>query len=135
MPADAFFDTSVLVYLVAGDPRRSPIAEDLLESGGCVSVHVLNELVAVMRRKLRMPWNLVLETTGLIRALCEPPVPITVEMHDKAVAIAQRFKFHIYDSLVIAAALACRCSVLYSEDMQDGQKVETLRIRNPFRSV
>lgn len=68
-------------------------------------------------------------------SLCEPPVPITLDVHDKGVGIAQRFRYQIYDSLVIASALACRCTVLYSEDMQDGQTIETLRIRNPLRRV
>lgn len=135
MPADVFFDTSVLIYAVAQDPDRTAVAEQLLLSGGFVSVQVLNELVAVTRRKLQMPWNQVLETTQLIRSLCEPPVPITLDVHDKGVGIAQRFRYQIYDSLVIASALACRCTVLYSEDMQDGQTIETLRIRNPFRSA
>ncbi|HSS51364.1 MAG TPA: PIN domain-containing protein, partial [Thermoanaerobaculia bacterium] len=71
MPADVFFDTSVLIYAVAQDPDRTAVAEQLLLSGGFVSVQVLNELVAVTRRKLQMPWNQVLETTQLIRSLCE----------------------------------------------------------------
>jgi predicted nucleic acid-binding protein len=133
MPADVFFDTSVLVYAAAEDARRTPIAERLLFAGGFISVHVLNELVAVARRKLQLPWKNVLETTELVRSLCEAPIPLTIEAHEKAVAISQRFGYHIYDSLVIAAALACRCSILYTEDMQDGQIIETLRLRNPFK--
>ncbi len=132
MPADVFFDTSVLICAVTQDPRRTPVAEKLLVSGGFISVHVLNELVAVVRRKLQMPWKNVIQTTDLIRSLCETPIPLTVELHEKAISISQRFRYHIYDSLVIAAALACRCSILYSEDMQDGQVVETLQISNPF---
>ncbi len=52
MPAKAFFDTNVLIYAITqGDPR-SEIAEKLLAVGGVVSTHVLNEFVAVARRKL-----------------------------------------------------------------------------------
>jgi predicted nucleic acid-binding protein len=32
----------------------------------------------------------------------------------------------------VAAALSARCSILYSEDLQDGQKIDQLTIRNPF---
>jgi predicted nucleic acid-binding protein len=49
--------------------------------------------------------------------------------------ISQRHKYHIYDSLVIAAALEAGCAILYSEDMQDGHSIESLRIRNPFRNL
>jgi predicted nucleic acid-binding protein len=34
--------------------------------------------------------------------------------------------------LILAAALEAGCTVLYSEDMQDGQKIDSLTIRNPF---
>ena len=38
-----------------------------------------------------------------------------------------------YDSLVIAAALDAGCTRLYTEDLQDGQRIESLTIENPFR--
>ncbi len=135
MPADSFFDTTVLVYAVAQVDERTPIAEQLLVSGGCISVHVLNEFVAVAQRKLRMQWNEILEATTVIRSLCEPPFPLTIEMHEEALRISQRYKYGIYDSLVIAAALEGGCSVLYSEDMHHAQSIGSLSIRNPFRKA
>ncbi len=134
MPVSCFFDTTILVYAAAQADRRTAAAEKLLVGGGRISVHVLNEFVAVARGKLHMPWKEVVEATTVIRTLCELPVPLTVQMHEEALRICQRYKYHIYDSLVIAAALASGCSVLYSEDMQDGQTIDSLRIRNPFRN-
>jgi predicted nucleic acid-binding protein len=133
MPADSFFDTSILMYALAQRDRRSDAVDKLLLSGGYISVQVLNELVAVARRKLHMHWEDILAATAAIRSLCEAPVALTVAMHDEALRISQRYKYHIYDSLVIAAALEAGCAVLYSEDMQDGQLIESIRIRNPFR--
>jgi predicted nucleic acid-binding protein len=135
MPADCFFDTTILVYAAAQTDRRTVIAEELLVGGGRISVHVLNEFVAVARRKLRMPWKEILEATAVIRTLCESPLPLTLEIHEEALRICQRYKYHIYDSLVIAAALESACTVLYSEDMQDGQVIDSLQICNPFRSA
>lgn len=80
-------------------------------------------------------WKEILEATTVIRSLCEPPFPLTIEMHDEALRISQRYKYGIYDSLVIAAALEGGCSVLYSEDMQHGQSIGSLKIRNPFRQA
>jgi len=82
-----------------------------------------------------MSWKEVVAATDLIRSLCGNPVPLTIEIHENAVRISQRYRYHIYDSLVIAAALQARCSVLYSEDMQHGQTIDTVRIVNPFRAV
>ena len=131
----AFFDTNVLIYAFAKDERRTKIAETLLSGGGVVGVQTLNEFVAVAVRKLAMPWDDVLEALSAIRVLFPSPVPLTVRTHDVALRIARRYGYRIYDSLVIAAALEARCNTLFSEDMKDGQAVEGLTIRDPFREV
>ena len=130
----AFFDTNVLIYAFAKDDRRTKIAETLLAGGGVLGVQTLNEFVAVAVRKLGMPWEEVLEALGAIRVLFPSPVPLTVQTHDRALRIAGRYGYHIYDSLVIAAALEARCNTLFSEDMNDGQTVEGITIRDPFRA-
>lgn len=132
MPADAFLDTTVLIYAVKGDDARSEIAEGLLAAGGTVSVQALNEFAAVARRKLQMNWSEIQQALAAIRTLCGAPVPITVEIHESGLRIARRHGFHIYDSLMIAAAQASGCTTLYSEDMQHGQKIGAVRVRNPF---
>lgn len=132
MPAEVFFDTSVLIYVVTRNDTRSEAARSLLLDGGTVSVQVLNEFVSVARRKLRMPWGEIEEALSFIRVLCGEPVPVTIEIHDTAMKIAQRYGFHIYDSLMIAAAYDAECSTFYSEDMQHGQRIGSLRVHNPF---
>jgi len=132
MPAEVFFDTSVLVYVVTRNDARSEAARGLLLDGGTVSVQVLNEFVSVARRKLRMPWEEVEEALSFIRILCGDAVPITIRIHEVALKIAQRYGFHIYDSLMIASASEAGCRTLYSEDMQHSQKIESLKIKNPF---
>jgi predicted nucleic acid-binding protein len=130
---EAFFDTNVLIYAVALDDPRNARAEELLASGGTISVQILNEFVSVARRKLSMPWRNVLEALDAFRVLCPSPLPITIEMHEAALKIAARHGYGIYDALVVAAALQARCTILYSEDFQNGQKIDgRLTIRNPF---
>jgi predicted nucleic acid-binding protein len=133
MPVRVFFDTNVLIYAVAlGDPRNAR-AEELLASGGTISVQILNEFVSVARRKILMSWHDVREALDAFRVLCPSPLPITMEMHQAALKIAEKHRFGIYDALVIAAALDAGCAVLYSEDFQDGQTFDgQLTIRNPF---
>jgi predicted nucleic acid-binding protein len=98
-----------------------------------IGVQTLNEFGAVAARKLGMPWEEILDALSALRELCpSPPVPLTVKTHDAALRIAGRYGYHIYDSLVIAAALEARCNTLFSEDMNDGQTIEGLTIRNPF---
>jgi predicted nucleic acid-binding protein len=132
MSGKVFFDTSVLIYAIAGDDGRSAQAESLLAAGGNLSVQVLNEFAAVARRKLNMSWKEISEALGAVRVLCEPPGPLTIAIHDAAVRIAEFYGYHIYDSLILAAALDAKCNLLYSDDMQDGQTIDSLTIRNPF---
>ncbi len=44
----------------------------------------------------------------------------------------ERWRYSLYDSLILAAALDGGCRTLYSEDLQDGQTIETLTIVDPF---
>ena len=135
MSGSAFFDTNVFVYAVVQDDPRSQRAEDLIAGGGTVSVQVLNEFVDVVRRKAKMPWDEVRIAIGDINALCPAPLPITIDTHLRALAIAEKYGFRIYDALIVASALEARCTILYSEDMQDGQVIDgRLTIRNPFKT-
>ena len=95
----------------------------------------MNEFTAVVRRKLKMLWEEVNEALAAIRAVCEPVVPLTVATHETALKIAARYGYHIYDSLILAAALESGCSILSSEDMQDGLQIEGLTIQNPFFKI
>jgi predicted nucleic acid-binding protein len=81
-----------------------------------------------------MPWENIVEALAAVRVLCAAPVAITVDTHDAALRIAQRYGFHIYDSLIVAAAIEAGCTTLYSEDMQHNQTIGSLTVRNPFRS-
>jgi predicted nucleic acid-binding protein len=134
MPGNAFFDTNVLIYAVAQNDPRSAKAEALLAGGGAISVQVLNEFASVARRKIHMSWSELTEALHAIRVLCPSPSPITVETHDTALAIAQKYGYEIYDALIAASALEAGCTTLYSEDMQHRQVLEgRLTIFNPFK--
>lgn len=132
MPANVFFDTSVLVYLAVQDDARAEAAFQLLADGGVLNTQVLNEFVNVARRKMRMDWDEVEQTLEDIRVASEPIRPLTLEIHEVGVQIARRYGFRIYDALIVAAALDAGCTTLYSEDLQDGQRIGALMIRNPF---
>jgi predicted nucleic acid-binding protein len=135
MSAKPFLDTNVVLYAFReGDSRRQK-AEALLVKGGLISVQVLNEFAAVARRRLNKSWQEVRRALAILRVFCPEPATLTVKTHEAALRIAERYKYSIYDGLIIAAALETGCNVLYSEDLQDGQVIEnSLTIRNPFMS-
>jgi predicted nucleic acid-binding protein len=132
---ERFFDTNVVLYLLSSDTAKADRAEELLALGGTISVQVLNEFVAVASRKLRMPWLEVREVLAQVRAVCEV-VPMTVETHEQALYLAERYGLSVYDALIVSAALLAGCKTLYSEDLQDGQVIERrLTVCNPFVAV
>lgn len=127
----AFLDTNVLLYLLSNDAAKAERAEGLVASGGVISVQVLNEFANVARRKFAASWDVVHETLDLLKDALTVE-PLTVESHEVALAIAERYRFSIYDSLILAAALGAGCDLVYSEDLQDGQAISELKVRNPF---
>ena len=130
--ADSFFDTSVLLYLLSDDPVKADRIENLLSARGVISVQVLNEFAVVALRKLRMPLNEVREILDTIRRVCDVE-PITIETHDRGLAVCERYRFSLYDSMLVAAALISGVEILYSEDLQHGQVIDDqLRVTNPF---
>ena len=128
-----FFDTNVVLYAFRQDDSRAEVAEALLGDGGTLSVQVLNEFVAVAWRKFGKKWEDIRRALDVLRVLCPEPVALTVETHERAVGIAERYGYSIFDSLIIAAALHAGARTLYSEHMRDGQAIDGLTIRNPFR--
>jgi len=132
MPAaDVFFDSNVLLYLLSDDAQKAQRARALLLSGGVISVQVLNEFASVAVGRKAVDFAELKEILSAIRAACTVK-PVDVETHERGMEVAERYRFSIYDSLIVAAALRAGCSSLYTEDLQDGQIIERLTIRNPF---
>jgi len=130
----AFIDTNVIVYLASGDARKADRSEKILAAGGVLSVQVLNEYVSVARRKLALSWTETREVIAAVKSACEI-VPSSVEAQAAAMRISETSQLSIYDASIVAAALEAGCDTLLSEDMQHGQKFETLSIVNPYRSL
>jgi predicted nucleic acid-binding protein len=132
MPAaEPFIDTNILLYLLSADTAKADRAEALVDRGGVISVQVLNEFASVATRKLSITVPEVRDILTTVRTLCDV-VPLSVQTHDLALDLAERYHLSIFDALIIAAAVLAKCGTLYSEDMQHGQKIEGLTIRNPF---
>jgi predicted nucleic acid-binding protein len=126
-----FLDTNILLYLLSGDPRKADLAEGLVVPGATINVQILNEFASTTIRKLGMKPPAVRDILRTIRRLCTVR-DLTVSTHDRGFDLAERYGFSLYDALVVAAAIDAGCQTLYTEDMQHGQRVGGLIIRNPF---
>jgi predicted nucleic acid-binding protein len=126
-----FFDTNVLTYLTDKEEARAPRTEDLLVDGGVISVQVLNEFALVARRKVGLSWAETRDFLDTFRATLEV-VPVTIEVHERGLDLAERYDLNVYDGMIVAAAQLADCTVLYSEDMHDGLVIDRLTVRNPY---
>jgi len=135
----AFIDTNVLIYWVDAGPRAD-VVEQLLANYCVISVQVLNEFANVLGKKRAMALADIQELSNTLIDLCEV-VDLSVHTHQTALALMANYKLSLYDANIVAAAGLSTCTVLYSEDMQDGLNIKmpmsknkkVLSIRNPFR--
>ncbi len=129
-----FFDTNVIIYLTSRDADHADVSERLLQTGGTISVQILNETVNVLRRKAGFTWDEVREFVSEVRTQCQV-VPLSVATHERGLAYAERYQLGVYDAMIVAAAVLAGCTTLYSEDMHNGLIIDGLTIRNPCVAV
>jgi len=127
----AFIDSNIVLYLLSGDAAKADRSEEILADGGVISVQVLNEVVSVCRRKLKMPWEEIEALLLAVKAFCDIQ-PLIVASHEKAVEIAKHFQLSFYDANIVASALLSGAEVLFSEDMHSGMLIDGIRVQNPF---
>jgi predicted nucleic acid-binding protein len=133
-----FVDTNILLYAhdrSAGvkHQRARALIENLWTSGGGVlSTQVLQELCVNLRRKTAHPLSIE-ETIQLVQDYMSwDIVTNTADSVMEALAIERRFNISFWDALIIQAAGSSGASILYSEDLADGQRYGALRVINPL---
>jgi predicted nucleic acid-binding protein len=133
--AEAFFDTSVLIYLLAGDADKANRVRELLLQRNSINVQVLNELSAVILRKRALTPPELREFLSDVRELCVTH-SVNVDTHELGLEIFEKYGFSLYDSMIVAAALRAGCRTLYCEDLQHGQVIDKrLTVINPFAAA
>lgn len=138
MTARVFVDTNVLVYLhTDSDPAKRARADMWIDflvrrRAGRLSTQVLQELYAVLTRKVRPPLELE-PARAIVRDLGSwRPLSLEPTVLERAWNLESRYSLSWWDSLIVAAAQASRCGVLLTEDLQDGQQFGTVRVVDPF---
>ena len=135
-----FVDTNILVY--AHDrstgikhERAQRLLEQLWDSAnGVLSTQVLQELCINLRRKVRQPLPME-EVRQLIRDYSTwEIVTNTSESVILALEIENRYQTSFWDALILQAAESSGASILYSEDLETGQRYGEIQIINPLLS-
>ena len=141
MSVDRFLDTNVFVYQLEGrDIRKADIARDLIRQGiesgnACISFQVVQECLNTALRKALVPLG-GHEMRRYLDSVLAPLLRVqpSLRLYHASLDIQSRYRFAYYDALIVASALDAGCATLYSEDMQDRQRIEGLTVVDPFRA-
>ncbi len=134
-----FIDTNIFVYAFdLEDPEKNKIANNLIKSAliegqGCISYQIIQEFLNVSTKKSKVPMSFSdchKYLDNVLSPLCE--IFTTIDLYHGALEIMERWQYSFYDSLVIAGAIQADCEILYSEDLQHNQKIQSLKVINPF---
>jgi len=134
-----FVDTNVLVYMRdSRDPERQAAAAEwmshLWESRrGRLSTQVLHEYYVTVTGKLKPGMAVDEARDDLLAFSAWSPLPLTIELTERAWDVQDRWGFSLWDSLIVAAAHTLGCEILLSEDLQHGQELGDLRVVSPFQ--
>jgi len=135
----AFSDTNILVYLFdAGAPAKQRRAREILTQHTLagetlLSTQSMQEFYVVVTRKLATPLDPDAAYQAVRELAVMPSVRVDIPLILSAIQLSRSKRLSFWDGLIVQSALEGGASILYSEDMQDGQVFETLRIENPLR--
>jgi predicted nucleic acid-binding protein len=139
MSAEFFLDTNVFVYSFdPASPRKAQIALDLIHRAvktrrGIVSYQVIQEFCNLALRRFEPPMTHV-EVERYVTTVFNPifVVPSSSNLYVRALHIHGRHRLSWYDALIVTAAMEAGCGILYTEDLQHGQRFGSLQVQNPF---
>ncbi len=131
-----FLDTNIIIY--ANDTRDKEKQDKALQlitglmktNNGTISTQVLQEYASVAIRKLNQNYEIVLRQIKLLETF--EVVRQSPEMIRRALEIMQSYKIGFWDSCIISNAEFADCSIIYSEDLNEGQYYSGIKIVNPF---
>lgn len=131
-----FVDTNILVYAHdSSSPTKQQICIELVDRlsasrFGRLSTQVLVEFFSAVTRKLDLRPAVAIEILNdlAVWLVYSPSADDVIE----AALLSAKHSISIWDALIIQAALASRCTILWSEDMQHGRRFQTLVVRSPF---
>jgi len=132
-----FLDTNVLAYACDADqPVKRAKARSLLKTISrdvppCVSTQVLQEFFITVTRKMGVE---PMQAKRIIHSLRHmETVLIDPEDISRAIDGSVIWQVSFWDALILTSARKAHCTTLYSEDLNDGQSYDTVRVVNPFR--
>jgi predicted nucleic acid-binding protein len=138
--SDRFFlDTNIFVYSfdqnAAVKARRAKqlIHEALTTQKGVICYQVVQEFFNVALRRFSQPMQAA-DAEQYLSTVFRPLLVVhsSQALYVEALHLHAQSGLSWYDSLIVSAAIHARCNLLFTEDLQHGQRFGALQVRNPF---
>ena len=135
MSGDSFIDSNIWLYAFMDESSpKHALAKTLIERNNVVlSTQVVNEVCNNLIRKAGYTESEIQQTIRNLAAVY-PILDVTLPIIRQASVLRVAYRLSYWDSLILATAQDAGCSVVYSEDMQDGLRIGALTLRNPFKA-
>ena len=137
-----FLDTDIFVHTFDSTaPAKAERATALVKRAiktkiGVVSYQVVQEFFNIAMRRFETPMTAA-EADQYLVATFRPLLAVhsSPALFSEALRLGSKFRLTWCDSLIVAAAIEAQCDTLYSENLQHGQRLESVMIANPFASA
>lgn len=134
-----FLDTNVFIYSFDKQQKKKHnLAIELIQNAlktqrGIISTQVIQEFLNVVFRKFEKTMT-AQESEKYFKRVLIPLCEFfpSFQYYQQAIEIKKSYGYSFYDALILTAAIQTSCKILYSEDFQNGQSVEGVRVINPF---
>jgi predicted nucleic acid-binding protein len=132
-----FLDTNILIQaLDKTDRRKMKIARQLLREAaennrGVISTQVLQEFYVAATKKLGIDPLSAKELLHQFQNL--ETIVVSQNLITEAIDCSILNRISFWDSLIVAAAESAECSTIWTEDLNDGQIIRGVQIKNPFK--
>lgn len=139
MRADAFVDTNILLYAISTAPeesaRKQRAREILAQPDWGLSIQVLQEFYVNATRPPQPAMRHEDAEAAIRQLLLRPTVDTHAALLLDALRLKARYQLSYWDAAIVAAAMQIGATTLYSEDLQDGQEFDGVKVVNPFLSA
>jgi predicted nucleic acid-binding protein len=138
--SDRFFlDTNIFVYSfdrsAAAKSRKSAqlIRKAMTTQKGFISNQVVQEFFNVALRRFSQPMQAA-DAEQYLSTVFRPLLAVhsSQALYAEALHLHSQSGLSWYDSLIVSAAIQARCDLLFTEDLQHGQRFGSLQVTNPF---
>ena len=134
-----FIDSNIWIYLFTNeDNPKCKVAEQFIRENGVkniliISYQIINEVTNVLKRKKFTETEIryIIENISKMCVIQDYSKEILLFASE----LREKFKFSIWDSLIVSCASISGCSLLISEDMQNQMRIKGLTIKNIFDNL